>query len=900
MRSSLTLIAASLGALLLVSAPAVAAPDGAPVRFWELLKLNRSLGVLTANDGAQQGGVVKKVAKLGRAPFTFPETNGAGAALDRVFSSADGSHYDVLTQAPAPNLFDPRSVRGGLSHLDELQAYRKRSDDATLRITISDAVLRAIDENLDRPGCPAGAAGCAGLRVFVRFQARAYAASADGDFFNAGGTAELEGHRNDWHFGAATLSGAGPAWTTSDFRRHLARDANASAKLRDPIKLKVPLDAVRDGELFAIQVELESTAINSRGGESTALGFIDDPQQLEPGLLTTRGLKPLGKPRFSEPKPTPPPHAHCPGGPRPNAGRLQLSRDVYAVGEDGLTPTVLVTRTGGSHGAASATVRTRAGSATAGSDFKQRTTRVRFGAGDRSPRLVEIPILEDAETESPETLTVSLGRVHCAMPGKRRRATVTILDDDIAAPEQRAFTVGGTVDGLDGGGLVLENRGSVLPVTGNGRFTFPGTFPDGSTYNVGVQTQPTDPDQVCSVVDGTGTVTADVSTIAVHCTRVATPAGLDPSFGGDGRVTTPGGGDARAVLIQPDGHIVAVGRRPVGVIGQFQFAAARYDTAGNLDHSFGTDGIATTSLGGFVDEANDAALLSGGGFVAVGDTDVNGITNADFGVASYSPDGHLDPGFGGNGFVSTDLSGRGDVATAVAVQPDGKIVAAGYAETGFRVWDFAVVRYNPDGALDHSFGSNGIVTTDLGTEDDRATDIALQPDGKIIAVGNTLLGTGLVRYLPDGTPDPTFGDGGGKAVSDIHTEINGVALTPAGTILIAGTRGGDIAVASYSPNGNLNLGFGQAGVAQADIGGPFDSGENLVLDSLGDIVVVGRATSATVYDMALARFRPDGTFDTSLAADFHGFGDEGYALAIDPQGRIVAAGTAFEIMRANL
>ena len=110
-------------------------------------------------------------------------------------------------------------------------------------------------------------------------------------------------------------------------------------------------------------------------------------------------------------------------------------------------------------------------------------------------------------------------------------------------------------------------------------------------------------------------------------------------------------------------------------------------------------------------------------------------------------------------------------------------------------------------------------------------------------------------------------------------------------------------MASYAPNGSLNLGFGQGGVAQADLSGGTDSGDDLVVEPSGDIVLVGSASSTTtVSDMALVRFKPDGTLDTFLTADFTGFGEFGHALTIDSQGRIVAAGTAdgFALMRAFL
>jgi uncharacterized delta-60 repeat protein len=432
---------------------------------------------------------------------------------------------------------------------------------------------------------------------------------------------------------------------------------------------------------------------------------------------------------------------------------------------------------------------------------------------------------------------------------------------------------------------------------------------------VRVVAQPTNPDQVCSVVDGAGTVHADVANVAVHCARVHAPPGLDPTFGSGGRFSTPGG-IAKAVVLQPDGHIVTVGPVPKDQNFHFKFGAVRVDAAGTLDQGFGAGGLASTDLGGQDDQPADAALLPDGGFVAAGLADPAGLVNTDFGVARYTANGQPASGFGGgSGFVTTDIAGHGDAATAVAVQPDGKIVVAGYAQVNAIDSDVTLARYNPDGTLDTSFSGDGIVTTSLGTQSDEARAVAIQPDGKIVVAGDTDQAFALARYLPDGTLDPSF-DGDGK-VAGFTGEANGVAVTPGGSILIAGARGGphgdlDVFVASYSPDGALDTGFGQLGVAQTDLSGGFDSGDDLVVDSQGRIVVVGSATSNTVTDMALVRYLPDGTLDTTfdgdgfLTSDFHGLGDFGHDVAIDSQGRIVAAGSTangsddeFALMRVN-
>lgn len=876
------------------------------MRIWELDKILPTLGPVKIAGEPQQGGVLQGAAKLGAAPFDFPETNPPGLAVDRVFSNADGSQFNVLSQAPSSEFADRSSPRGGITTLNEFQEYRMQSGDATLRITISKAVMRAVDEKLGSTPCPPPTLNdCPMLRGLLYFRATAYTASAKHDLYAEGGSASLEGHRGHWTLNAMTdTDSLDPLWDKSRFRVTGTGGARSAAELRKPVTLTVPLISVAQGDLFTVHVELSSAAVNDRGGESTALSFIDDPEHLEPGLLKTSGLKPLGKPRLREPKPTPVPAARCPAGPRPTAGQLQLSRSAYAVTEDDQTPMVQVTRTGGSRGATSVTVTTSGGSATSGKDFKPTRALVRFGNGDTSPRLVDIPILEDRATESSENFRVSLAHSQCSTLGKPKSASVTLLDDDQIATPQPTFTLGGSVDGLLGSGLVLSNLGAPLPVSANGSFTLPGTHSSGEPYEVNVATQPHNPDQLCTVQSGAGHVaSANVTNIAVHCQTTVIPSGLDTSFGSNGRVTTPGNGDGNAVLIQPDGHIVTVGAREVGVNFHFQFGATRHDAAGNLDPTFGTGGIVTTSLGGNDDKAFDAATYPDGGFVAVGQADPAGLANTDFGLVRYTADGQPVATFGTGGVVTTDLSGRGDVANAVAVQPDGKIIAGGLAETVPGGFDFALARYNPDGTLDHTFGANGIVTTDLGTFDDAITDIALQSDGKIVAAGSTDQDAALARYLPNGTLDPTFGNAG-TVLGGINTNlVKGVAITSGGTILIAGTRGSAAIVASYASDGKLNLGFGSFGVAEADLSSGVDTGDDLVVEPDGDIVLVGSTASSTVSDMALVRFKADGTLDTSVTADFNGIGDFGHALAIDAQGRIVAAGTGaeqFALMRAFL
>ena len=935
--SVLTVIAvAAVGALLVFasSAPAALRRIGLE-RHWSVSKIEQGVGKkLLGHDPPAGGGVLD----IGPMAFDFGLEYAPGRATGVAVPDPDSPH--LTAQAPVLDPFTPRSAKGGAAHLDVRQTYEKDlRTGASLRITIRDIKLETADAN----GTPA-TSECSDLSVFVchpiqavvRYHARADPVPGGSDsstktravpFFNVGGAVYLYGYQHHWFIGAATSADSRtPFWADAEFNR--TGDANkdtsgsrASLALADAIRLNVPLGSVHFQQRFTVHVTMDAEAIDDRGHESAASAFILDPLHASPGL-TARGLTARGARKFKEPPIQPRPAARCPAGPRPHAGTVQLNARAFSVGEASGTALVLVTRKGGSRGAASVIVRTSGGSARSGVDFKPTKTLVRFENRDTSPRLVEVPIREDLTRESPESFKVSLSHLRCAKPGKQRSASVTILDDDQPPPPPPpTFTIGGTVDGLQGSGLVLSNLGAPVSVSANGSFTFPGTAVTGQSYEVNVTTQPTNPDQICTVDHGTGQVgVANVTDIAVHCVTQMLPSGLDSSFGDVGRVTTPGNGEGRAVLIQPDGKIVTVGPREVGQTFHFQFGATRHDTAGHLDPSFGTGGIAATSLGGNDDKAFDAALMPDGGFVAVGQADPAGLANTDFGVVRYTADGHPDPAFNTTGIETTDLTGRDDVARAVAVQPDGKIVAAGEAETAPGLFDFAVVRYNTDGTLDKTFDGDGIVTTDLGSISDVADAIAVQSDGKIVVAGGTDQNVALARYLPGGKLDPTF-NGSGTVVSNIATNIaNGVAITPGGTILIAGTRGGpngdDVIVASYGPNGKLNLGFGNFGVAQADLSGQDDFGNDLALDANGNIVVVGTSGDPcsssscgttppppTGPDMALVRFKPDGTLDKTLTTDFHGAGDFGNALAVDPQGRIVAAGTSgdqFALMRAFL
>ena len=223
---------------------------------------------------------------------------------------------------------------------------------------------------------------------------------------------------------------------------------------------------------------------------------------------------------------------------------------------------------------------------------------------------------------------------------------------------------------------------------------------------------------------------------------------------------------ARAVALQPDGKLVAAGSNVGSGRGAqgSEIALARYDIHGTLDGTFGTDGIVTTFFRLLQDAAYALAVQPDGKLVAAGSDDSG--AEFDFELVRYNSDGSLDGDFGNGGEVRTDIASSEDIATGLVVQPDGKMIAAGSTAIGdFAGSDFALARYNPDGSLDATFGTGGKVTTDFAESYDKAAAVLLQPDGKIVVAGSSsrLLSFstfGLARYNDDGTPDSSFGTAG--------------------------------------------------------------------------------------------------------------------------------------------
>ncbi len=374
---------------------------------------------------------------------------------------------------------------------------------------------------------------------------------------------------------------------------------------------------------------------------------------------------------------------------------------------------------------------------------------------------------------------------------------------------------------------------------------------------------------------------------------------FDSSFSSDGFLITTVKNSKYAyghsVAIQTDKKIV-VGGYYTGNSGDNDFLVVRYSNTGTLDNSFAGNGKAGIGFGGD-DKGFSIAIQADGKIVAAG------LSNDQVAVARLNTNGTLDNTFSIDGKVTTPVGSHAE-ARAVAIQPDGKIVVAGYYTNGSDD-DFLVVRYNSNGTLDNSFAGDGIAGIGFGGID-IAEDLAIQPDGKIVVTGSTESSKNLIaviRLNSNGTLDNTFSsDGKVKTTIKNVAVANSIAIQTDGKIIVAGdyvnTSGIDMVVVRYKSNGALDNSFAGNGKASIDFGNN-DFGNSVAIQSDGKIVVVGETEIADYNSkFAIARLNKNGTLDNSFGvtgkvqASIDGIADYGNSVAIQPDGNIVVAGTS--------
>lgn len=356
--------------------------------------------------------------------------------------------------------------------------------------------------------------------------------------------------------------------------------------------------------------------------------------------------------------------------------------------------------------------------------------------------------------------------------------------------------------------------------------------------------------------------------------------------------------------VQPDGKPVCAGTYSTGLLSQP--AVVRYKLNGESDSSFGVNGIAVS----FLDNADVVlyamCLQPDGKIVVAGYTAAASQNSTDFLLARYQANGYPDSSFGTNGFVTIDAGPFQDWLHDVKLQSNGKIAAAGYAFNG-QHYVFAAVSLHGDGTPDSGFGNNGVSLIDANVGNSQCLGLALQPDDKMLLAGfsgdiNNRSTFTVARLKQDGTADSSFGTNGvvypvtdalSERLEDIIVLPNG-DMVAIGEAIVNSTYQSDFTLVKLKANGDLFTDFGINGVSRINLWNTLSIPKKIVLQEDGKMIVTGYINSPNNVpgDVVLLRFNTNGTLDTDFDAD----GDIGNDGA-DPDNSFLATGLAISGQR---
>lgn len=385
-------------------------------------------------------------------------------------------------------------------------------------------------------------------------------------------------------------------------------------------------------------------------------------------------------------------------------------------------------------------------------------------------------------------------------------------------------------------------------------------------------------------------------------TLFAQPGTLDNTFGVGGIAFSPFVAMfsyAHAIALQPDGKILATGH--IYMNGHFRIFVVRYNSDGSFDPSFPD---VVTSINSASEYARAIAVQDDGKIVVAGHLDG---TNSAFLVIRLTSSGAYDNTFGTAGIVTSDFGASSiNETNSMVIQPDGKILIAGWTSSGDK--DIALLRFNSDGSADNTFGVDGKVSTDLNNAIQEAHEVALQPDGKIIVAGFTFSPLSandvvVLRYNSNGSLDLSFGTNG-VALPVINNDDDAafsMVLQPDGKIVTAGYTYtnytyADNLIVRFDSTGNLDASFNGTGVVAANNGNVDHLATGVLLQPDGKIVITGRAFPQFTLDFMLARFNSNGSLDSSFGVDGYTYTpvalEDDYILAslLQPDGKIVVTG----------
>lgn len=711
-----------------------------------------------------------------------PQNMPAGAWLT-VRGSEEADRYSVSAQTPAHHHEDPTRVVAARSTLEQYQYFVKDEDTASLTFTLTDALIELIDRGPDAApreptweecSTPLRNVTCASIvQGELRLVVRLRNLESETDVFYADSIATLCGYQQHWCQGALTIDAASEVQVWEDDKvfelnldvEGLGHGDHALMRLAQPLEITIPLDGIAVGERFVLYTQARATAMDDRQNATYAAAFLRDP-----ALGGGAGMELGGVTRIENPGQALPPYevpaaAVC-DLPDPAAGIIQFESGEFAASEKGGAATVYVTRTGGTQGRVSAWFETTDGSGEGDVDYVGVGTHVAFADGQGGRRRIDIPLIDNDESDGERTVELRLMHPRgCATVGDGDNATLFIHDDESPPPAEPTYTVYVRVSGLQGTGLVIEDvrTGANIMPQADGTHALGYAYLEGHEYDVRIHTQPESPAQSCSVGNGTGTVgAADVHGVAVECETVISPGSLDQAFGSGGKVFVDDLGAARAVVVQSTGRIVVL----------TDSTLAGFHADGSVDTSFGTDGRVPVVFTGLNSErALSLALQPDDKLVVSGRAGVIG-SRYDLGIRRYEANGEVDTGFGDGGLTTVnpyaDLdpavgTASSHFAETVIVAGDGRIYVGGtaswFSTTSQSHVDYVAVRLLPDGTPDPAFGDGRGSVIGISANPDLGYAIGVQSDGKVIVAGSAdnSAGAGLARFLASGEVDEDYG-----------------------------------------------------------------------------------------------------------------------------------------------
>ncbi|MCW9015841.1 MAG: hypothetical protein OQJ89_02625, partial [Kangiellaceae bacterium] len=395
--------------------------------------------------------------------------------------------------------------------------------------------------------------------------------------------------------------------------------------------------------------------------------------------------------------------------------------------------------------------------------------------------------------------------------------------------------------------------------------------------------------------------------------RYNTDGSLDTSFGGSdmdgtGLVTTSVGDYdmIRRVFELDDGKLL-VGGYTQG--DDNDFVIARFESNGELDTSFGNNGIVVTDFGYNEDDYVTGVVLQSDGKLVLVAESFDG-TSYFISLARFNSDGSLDTSFDSDGLLRIgSITGEGDYPRAITLQSDGKLLVTGY--TANNSDDLFVLRLNQDGSLDASFEGDGILVVDIGGDDDQGREILEQADGKLIVAGYYYDGSKrnghLIRLNTDGSLDTSF-DSDGIATFNLagfNDKFYSVIQEADGKLVAVGygqnsTGVDEFLLVRFNEDGSLDTSFNNDGSVTTQFPDVDESRSRVLIQQTdGKFVAVGYTIKDDDYDFAIARFNSDGSLDTTFDSDGlvttqeeAGTADSLKAMIKQNDGKLVVAGSS--------